>query len=31
MIAMLEEGPQTADDIAGMIRRKRAAEHGARA
>jgi hypothetical protein len=29
MIALLEEGPQTADEVAELIRRKRAAEHGA--
>ena len=28
MIALLEEGPQTADEVAELIRRKRAAEHG---
>lgn len=27
VIALLEEGPQTADEVAEMIRRKRAAEH----
>jgi len=31
MIALLEEGPQTADEVAELIRRKRAAEHGAEA
>ncbi len=29
VIALLEEGPADADEIAGLIRRKRAAEHGA--
>jgi hypothetical protein len=29
VIALLEEGPQTADEVAELIRRKRAAEHGA--
>ena len=29
LIALLEEGPQTADEVAELIRRKRAAEHGA--
>jgi hypothetical protein len=29
LIALLEEGPQTADEVAEMIRRKRAAEHAA--
>jgi hypothetical protein len=29
MIALLEEGPQTADEVAELIRRKRAAEHRA--
>lgn len=28
VIALLEEGPGTADDVAELIRRKRAAEHG---
>jgi len=28
VIAMLEEGPGTADEVADLIRRKRAAEHG---
>jgi len=28
VIALLEEGPQTADEVAELIRRKRAAEHG---
>jgi hypothetical protein len=27
LIGLLEEGPQTADEVAGVIRRKRAAEH----
>jgi hypothetical protein len=27
VIALLEEGPQTADEVAALIRRKRAAEH----
>lgn len=27
VIALLEEGPETADEVADMIRRKRAAEH----
>ena len=27
VIALLEEGPQTADEVAELIRRKRAAEH----
>lgn len=27
VIALLEEGPETADEVAGLIRRKRAAEH----
>ena len=31
VIALLEEGPQTADEVAELIRRKRAAEHGAEA
>lgn len=29
VIALSEEGPQTADEVAELIRRKRAAEHGA--
>ena len=29
VIALLEEGPQTADEVAELIRRKRASEHGA--
>ena len=29
VIALLEEGPQTADEVAELIRRRRAAEHGA--
>ena len=29
VIALLEEGPQTGDEVAERIRRKRAAEHGA--
>ena len=29
VIALLEEGPQTADEVAELIRRQRAAEHGA--
>ena len=29
VIALLEEGPETADEVAELIRRKRAAEHGA--
>lgn len=29
VIALLEEGPQTADEVAELIRRKRAAEHAA--
>ena len=29
VIALLEEGPATADEVADLIRRKRAAEHGA--
>jgi hypothetical protein len=29
LIALLEEGPQTADEVAELIRRKRASEHGA--
>lgn len=28
MIALLEEGPSTADEVAELIRRKRIAEHG---
>jgi hypothetical protein len=28
IVALLEEGPQTADEVAEMIRRKRLAEHG---
>lgn len=28
LIALLEEGPQTADEVAELIRRKRLAEHG---
>ena len=28
VIALLEEGPATADEVAELIRRKRAAEHG---
>lgn len=31
VIALLEEGPQTAHEVAELIRRKRAAEHGAEA
>jgi hypothetical protein len=31
VIALLEEGPQTADEVAELIRRKRAAEHGGEA
>jgi hypothetical protein len=31
VIALLEEGPQTAGEVAELIRRKRAAEHGAEA
>jgi hypothetical protein len=31
LIALLEEGPQTADEVAELIRRKRAAEHEAEA
>jgi predicted transcriptional regulator len=27
VIALLEEGPQTADEVAELIRRKRTAEH----
>jgi hypothetical protein len=27
VIALLEEGPQTADEVAELIRRKRLAEH----
>lgn len=30
LIALLEEGPQTADDVAELIHRKRASEHGER-
>jgi hypothetical protein len=29
LIALLEEGPSSADEVAELIRRKRAAEHGA--
>ena len=29
VISLLEEGPETADEVAELIRRKRAAEHGA--
>jgi hypothetical protein len=29
VIALFEEGPQTADEVAELIRRKRAVEHGA--
>jgi len=28
MIGLLEEGPDTADEVAAVIRRKRASEHG---